>query len=305
MFGIRRKAAIAATTAIFGTALLGGTALAAFAPAQLEAELVAGVDGAPSLQGTQADRADKLKQILAALVTKGVITQTQADAILAAVSGDRANEDLLRRVLASLFDQSATYLEIKPADLRAALPGTSLGAIADKTKGKAALVIALNSYVNGAIDKAVAEKKITPDQATKAKSAAPDQITKFVDHTYPAKKAPGPVTPKAPRAAVAPRVESFIADATIVARDYLVISNEDLATNLRSGKSLGEVAAATTGKTRTGLIATIAAATNTRIDKAQQDGKLTADQATALKTTVLATVTQLVDRKGTLKATRR
>ena len=42
-----------------------------------------------------------------------------------------------------------------------------------------------------------------------------------------------------------------------------------------------------------------------KIDKAQQDGKLTADQATQLKTTVGAAVAQLVDRKGAVKASSR
>jgi len=306
MFGIRRKAAIAATTAIFGTALLGGAAFAAFAPSQLETPFVAGVEGSPSAQD-KGDRAAKIKQILAALVAKNVITQAQADAIVAAlndVNSDRGRDELLRRVLASLFDQSAKYLEMKPADLRAALPGTSLGAIADKTKGKAALVIALNAYVNGAIDKAVADNRITQDQGTKAKSLAPDHINTFVDHVYP-KKEPRAVTPKAPRAAVAPKVQSFIGDATTAAREYLGLSAQDLVTSLRSGKSLGEIADATNGKTRTGLIATVTASTNTKIDKAQQDGKLTAEQATALKATTLNAVTQLVDRKGTVKATTR
>jgi hypothetical protein len=322
MFGIRRRAAIAITTTIFGTALLGGAALAAFAPAPLETELVAGLDTTPSAQAGQPDRADAMKKILDALVTKNVITQAQEDAILAALKGDRTGEELLRRVLGALFDQTVTYLGTNAADLRTALPGTSLGAIADKTAGKskAGLVTALTNYANGAIDKAAADAKITAEQATKAKSMAPEQITKFVDHVYPAKtpravtpkgpkgpqgpKAPqGPKTPKAPRVAPAPTVQNFIGDAATAARDYLGLSATDLATSLRSGKSLGEIADGTGGKTRTGLIATITISTNTKIDKAVTDRKLTADQATALKATVLNAVTTLVDRKAPVKAT--
>lgn len=306
MFGIRRKAAIAITTGIFGTALLGGAALAAFAPTQFETPLVPGLDATPSAQAGQPDRADNMKKILDALVTKGVITQGQEDAILAAVQGDRTGDELLRRVLAGLFDQTVTYLGTNAADLRTALPGTSLGAIADKTAGKSkvGLVSTLTNYANGAIDKAVADKKLTADQAAKAKSNAPGQITKFVEHTYPA-KTPRTVTPKAPRPAVAPRVQTFISDTVSAARDYLGVTAADLATSLRSGKSLGEVADTTPGKTRTGLIATIAASANTKIDKAVADGKLTADQATSLKATVQSAVTTLVDRKGPAKATTR
>jgi len=306
MFGIRRKAAITITTAILGTALLGGAALAALAPAQLETELMAGLDTAPGTQAGQPDRADAMKKILDALVTKNVITQAQEDAILAALKGDRTGEELLHRVLGALFDQSVTYLGTNPADLKTALPGTSLGAIADKTTGKskAGLVTSLTTYANGAIDKAVADKKLTADQAAKAKSSAPAQITRFVDRTYPA-KTPRTVTPRAPKPAVAPRVQNFIGDAASAARDYLGLSAADLATSLRSGKSLGEVADTTAGKTRTGLIASLATSTNAKIDKAVTDGKVTAEQATTLKATVQSAVTTLVDRKGAAKGTTR
>ena len=316
MFGIRRKAAVAITTTIFGTALLGGAALAAFAPAPFEADLVEGLDATPSAQAGLPDNANKMKQILDALVAKNVITQAQEDAILAALKGDRTGEELLHRVLGALFDQTVTYLGTNAKDLRAALPGTSLGAIADKTAGKskAGLVTALTSYANSAIDKAAAEAKITAEQATKAKSMVPAQVTKFVDHVYPAPrtvtpKAPkaqgpkGPQGPKAPRVAPAPTVQNFIGDAATAARDYLGLSAADLATSLRSGKSLGEIADATAGKTRTGLIATITLSTNAKIDKAVTDRKLTAEQATALKATVLNAVTTLVDRKAPAKAT--
>jgi polyhydroxyalkanoate synthesis regulator phasin len=296
MFGIRRKAAITITAAIFGTALLGGAALAAFAPAQLETPLVPGLETTPSGQAGQPDRADNMKKILDALVAKNVITQAQEDAILAAMKGDRAGDALVRRVLAGLFDQTVTYLGTTAPNLKIALPGTSLGAIADKTPGKskAVLVTTLTTYANGAIDRAVADGKITPDLATKAKATVPDHITKFVDHSYAAKQ-PHPVTPKAPRA------EMFLGDASAAARTYLGLSAQDLATSLRSGKTLGEVADSTPGKTKTGLVATLVASANTKIDKAVADGKLTADQATTLKATVQNAITALVERKGQVK----
>ena len=293
MFGIRRKAAITITTAIFGTALLGGAALAALAPAQLATPLVPGLETTPSAQAGQPNGVDNMKKILDGLVAKNVITQAQEDAILAAVNADRTGSALVGRVLAGLFDQTVTYLGTTAANLRTALPGTSLGAIADKTPGKskAVLVTTLTTYANGAIDKAVADGKITPDQATKAKATVPDHITKFVDHAYPAKQ-PRAVTPRAPR------VQTYIGDATAAARTYLGLTPQDLATSLRSGKSFGEVADSTPGKTKTGLVATLTAATNTKIDKAVADGKLTADQATTLRATVQNAITTLIDRKG-------
>src|ERR1700687_1314574 len=293
MFGIRRKAAITITTAIFGTALLGGAALAALAPAQLETPLVPGLETTPSAQAGQPNGVDNMKKILDGLVAKAVSPQAREDAILAAVNGDRTGSALVGRVLAGLFDQTVTYLGTTAANLRTALPGTSLGAIADKTPGKskAVLVTTLTTDANGAIDKAVADGKITPDQATKAKATVPDHITKFVDHAYPAKQ-PRAVTPRAPR------VQTYIGDATAAARTYLGLTPQDLATSLRSGKSLGEVADSTPGKTKTGLVATLTAATNTKIDKGVADGKLTADQATTLRATVQNAITTLIDRKG-------
>lgn len=81
------------------------------------------------------------------------------------------------------------------------------------------------------------------------------------------------------------------------ARDYIGISQQDLMTQLRAGNSLADIAVKN-GKTRQGLIDAITNAANAKIDKAQQDGKLTADQATQLKAKVTASVGQLVDRKG-------
>ena len=297
MFGIRRKAAITATTAILGTALLGGAALAAFSPTLSETRVVAGVEGAPSAEAPRPDRADKIKQVLDALVAKNVITQAQAEAILAAlkdVKHDRGHEEFLRRVFASLFEQSAAYLEMKPADLKAKLPGTSLGAIANATPGKSrdGLVAALTQSVNAAIDKAVVEGKITQAQADKAKAAAPDHLAKVVDHVYP-KHQPRATTPK---------VQAFIGDAVNVAKDYLGLPTKDIAAGLRSGKSLGEIANSTSGKSRDGLVAAITTSANAKIDKEQQGAKITADQATQLRATVGNAVTTLVDRKGQARA---
>jgi hypothetical protein len=82
------------------------------------------------------------------------------------------------------------------------------------------------------------------------------------------------------------------------ASTYLGISTTDLQTQLRAGKTLGEIAAATPGKTKDGLIAAIVASETAQIDKAVTDGKLTADQATKLKTGLTERVTQMVDHTG-------
>jgi hypothetical protein len=295
MFG--RKVAIAIATAILGVGLLGGAAFAAFAPSPVDtSSLVPELSGSAGSAAAPKPGHDKLKAILDALVAKGVITQAQEDSILAAIKdahGDKDRDALLRRVFASLFEQSATYLGTTPADLKTKLAGTSLAAIANATPGKSrsGLVAYLVKAADDAIAKLLANGKVTKEQADKATASAPDHIAKFVDHTY---------TKPTPRA-VAPKVQMFIGDAIGAARTYLGLQPADLTAQLRAGKSLGEIANATSGKSREGLIAAITTQANANLDKAQQGGTLTADQAAQLRAGLAAAVTQLVDRKGPTK----
>ncbi len=290
MSRIGRRAAVTAVTAIFGLGLLGSAAFAAFAPTPSDTFSLV-----PSLPGTavaQTPPQNKLKDVLDGLVQKGVITQQQEDAILAALKNangdDKARAELLRKVFAGLFEQSATYLGMQPKDLRAKLPGTSLAAIVNATAGKNrdGLVAYLTTAADDAIAKALAAGTITQAQADKATAAVPDHIAKFVDHTWPTPK------PKMPN------VRAFIGGAMSAARDYIGIPQKDLMTQLRSGKSLAEIAVAN-GKTRDGLVSALTSDANAKIDKAQQDGKLTADQATQLKSKVQDEIGKLVDRKAT------
>ncbi|MEP6693442.1 MAG: hypothetical protein ABJB39_02230 [Chloroflexota bacterium] len=290
-----KKVLVSAGAGVLTAALLGGAALAAFAPVAddpvsvVEAQL--GVS-APANNGGP----DKLKTILDALTAKGVITAAQADAILAAVRdaapGRGAGE--IKRILGNLLEGSAKYLGLTNADLKTKLPGTSLGAIAGATPGKsrAGLVAELQSAVNAAIDKALAANTITKEQSDKAKAEAPGQIAKFVDHVYAQRTAPTKPTTRALK------VTEFVGDVFSVARDYLGIAQADLTKAMRDGKSLGDIANATAGKSRDGLVAQLTTAANAKIDKAKTDGKITADQATALKAQVGSAVTALVDRKG-------
>jgi hypothetical protein len=198
MMRIGRKAAITAMAAMFSTALLGGAALAAFAPVQAATSIVAGAEA-------NKDRPANLKTILDDLVKRNVITQAQEDAILAALAAakpDRTHEEFLRRIAQEFLAQSASYLGMTMADLRAKLPGTSLGALADATPGKSktGLVQALTRFANEAIDKAVANGKLTAAQAERAKALVAEHVTKFVEHVYP-KKEPRPAAPKIQRPA--------------------------------------------------------------------------------------------------------
>ena len=79
-------------------------------------------------------------------------------------------------------------------------------------------------------------------------------------------------------------------------------SRKDIATAIRSGKSLGDIAK-DQGKSRDGLVQALTTAANTRIDKAVADNKLTAEQAATFKTKVAAEIATFVDRKAAVKST--
>src|SRR5205823_1732893 len=79
------------------------------------------------------------------------------------------------------------------------------------------------------------------------------------------------------------------------AATYLGTTEADLRTKLQGGQTLAQIAAATSGKSRDGLIQALVADATKNIDAAQTAGKLTADQATQLKTNLTQRITQMVD----------
>jgi polyhydroxyalkanoate synthesis regulator phasin len=293
---IDRKAGLAIGAGIASLGLFGAVALAAFAP---DTAATAGTFLPANAQQLAKDgRADKLKDLLQGLVSKGVITQAQADAILAAVkdaAGTKDRGDRAKHVLAGLFEASAKYLGMSEKDLHAKLPGHTLGEVANGTPGhdRGGLITALNIAANDAIAKALAEKKITDEQAKQLRDSLATRIPEFVDHKWPDKTTAGN--------GIGRGLAGFAGDLMKASRDYLGLSEKDLMTAMRSGKSLREIADTTAGKSGDGLVAAITKAANDRIDKAQAEAKLTADQAKAAKDKVAVEVKNFVDRKLPLR----
>jgi hypothetical protein len=286
---------LAGALGIASVGLFGAAALGAFGPGATSSVVSAVAPAASAVMGTD-EPGDKLKQILDGLRQKGVITQAQEDAILAAAKDARAKHVRPAKVVRDLLSESATYLGLAQKDLVAKLPGTSLGKIADATpnKSKAGLVAALSLAANADIDKALSDKKITDDQAKKLRDGLASEINRFVDRTWPTKPA------AAPRA-IGSNVKAFLGDMLQTARDYLGgITLQEVTTAMRGGKSLGDIAN-DKGKSRDGLIAALTTTANTRIDKAVADKQLTAEQATTLKTKVAAEIAKFVDRKAPAK----
>jgi len=82
------------------------------------------------------------------------------------------------------------------------------------------------------------------------------------------------------------------------AATYLGLSAADLQTKLAAGQTPAQVAAATAGKTRDGLIATIVADGKAKIDAAKTAGTITADQATKELAELADHATKFVDSTG-------
>jgi hypothetical protein len=78
---------------------------------------------------------------------------------------------------------------------------------------------------------------------------------------------------------------------------FIGVTTDELKAELRSGKSLADVAEAH-GHTSDELVAAIVAAITTRLDAAVTDGKLTQAQADAVKAAAPARVERLVERPG-------
>jgi polyhydroxyalkanoate synthesis regulator phasin len=286
---------LAAALGIGSVGLFGAAALGAFGP-EASSGLVSAVAPAASSVFGADKTGDKLKQILDGLVQKGIITSQQEDAILAAAKDASAKPVRAAKVVRDLLGESAKYLGLAPKDLAAKLPGTSVGKIADTTpnKSKAGLVTALSVAANEDISKALADKKITDDQAKKLRDGLAGEINTFVDRTWPTK-------PTAAQRPVVSNVKAFLGDMLQTARDYLGgVTLQEVTTAMRSGKSLGDIATEK-GKSRDGLVQALTTAANTRIDKAVADKQLTAEQATTLKTKVAAEIATFVDRKTPAK----
>ena len=87
----------------------------------------------------------------------------------------------------------------------------------------------------------------------------------------------------------------FGGDDITAAATYLGVTDADLHTKLQAGQTLAQIAAATSGKSRDGLIQALVAHETTEIDAAQTAGKITADQATQAKANLTTRITAMVD----------
>ena len=184
------------------------------------------------------------------------------------------------------LDAVASYLGLSAAELRTQLEaGKSLADIA-KAQGKSVdgLKAAIVAAAKTSLDQAVADGKLTADQAKQMLDRITANVDDMVNRTGPPDGGRG-----------GGHFGLGHDDAAVAG--YLGLSAAELRTQLEAGKSLADIAKAQ-GKSVDGLKAAIVAAAKTSLDQAVADGKLTADQAKQMLDRITANVDDMVNRTG-------
>ena len=195
---IRSKAVAVVSVGVLGAALLGGVAFA-MTPTTSD-NAISMAPNTPGASAAPAARENRLKSVLDALVAKGIITQAQEDALIAALKAEHKDHPNMREFIGDVFKASVDYLGL-PADqvkkdLRA---GKSLGEIANNTPGKSrdGLLRFLDDAAGKRIQAAVDAGKITKEQAEQLRTKVDEAIVRIVDHSGDGNRAPKPAaTPK-------------------------------------------------------------------------------------------------------------
>jgi polyhydroxyalkanoate synthesis regulator phasin len=124
---------------------------------------------------------DKITSLLSSLVSKGTISQSQADAIVQATKDARAAGKVAMDKDRAAIDAVVTStLGISIDTIKTRLKaGETLAAIAgDK---KAALITAISAEINKQIDAAVTAGKLTAAQASTEKAKTTERVTNMVE----------------------------------------------------------------------------------------------------------------------------
>jgi hypothetical protein len=174
----------------------------------------------------------------------------------------------------SYFTAAATYIGITEAQLR-----TELGT--DKSLA----------------DVAIAHGKTRDGLIAALFTAQQQSIATLVDKKGIGAR-PNPANGAGPGFGRGPGGRGVIGDTEAAAATYLGTTQADLETKLRAGQTLAQIANATAGKSRDGLVTALVADSIAKIDAAQKAGTITADQATQLKSNLSTRIAQLVDTTG-------
>ena len=184
------------------------------------------------------------------------------NAVAAVVTGQSMNNQNNGGAHADYLSAAATYIGITTDQLR-----TELGT----DKSLADVAIAHGKTRDGLI-----QALVTADQTS---------IATFVDQKgVGAMRGPG-----------GPGERGVIGDQLSVAATYLGTTTADLRTKMQAGQTLAQIAAATSGKSRDGLVAALTTDAKAKIAAAQTAGTTTADQATQLTNDLATRIANFVD----------
>jgi hypothetical protein len=185
---------------------------------------------------------------------------------------------------------AATYLGVTQADLLTSLQsGKTLAQVAGATSGKsiAGLIDALVAAEKTELAAAVTAGRLTQAQSDQIAAGLTAHVTAEVNGTLPAR---GPGGPGGPGFGHGPGGDELTAAAT-----YLGVTETALTTQLQAGKTLAQVADATSGKSAAGLIDALVAAEKTELAAAVTAGTITQAQSDQIATTLKARFTALVN----------
>jgi hypothetical protein len=178
----------------------------------------------------------------------------------------------------------ASYLGLSESELRTQLEaGKTLAQIANaQGKSVSGLKDAIYAEARSNLDQAVADGKLTATDEQTMLADLKSHLDEIVNNS-------GPL-----------RVEGQSGAFRILATDvaaYLGLSEDQLRTQVESGKSLAQIATAQ-GKSVEGLKAAIVADAKSKLDQAVAAGKITAAQAKAMLDELTSHVDDLVNRAG-------
>ena len=181
---------------------------------------------------------------------------------------------------------AADYLGISESALGTDLAsGKTLAQVADATSGKSAggLIDALVAAEKAELAQAVKDGRLTQAQVDQITPSLVDRMTALAN---------GKLPPRGPGMGHGP------GDDLQAAAEYLGVSVTDLVTQLRSGKTLAQVAGATNGKSAAGLVDALVKHEQSELAQAVKDGKLTQAQADQISTNLTARITARVNGTG-------
>ncbi len=222
-----------------------------------------------------------MRRITSVLLVLGLLVGVGAAVAVAKAPG-KAKPRAAKVQQRGLLPAAAAYLGVTPAVLRTELrSGKSLAQVAT-AKGKSVdgLKAALVAAIKTRVDAAKASGKLNAARADRLLQRAPQLVERLVNAT--------------PRARTL-RAKGARGGLLKVAATYLGVTNAQLVTDLRAGKSLAQVATAK-NKSVDGLKQALLAALKQKVDAAVAAGRLPAARAQKLLERAPAHIERLVNR---------